>query len=288
MEAKDHKIVVIGGSGKVGAIVLQHLQGSGYQVKNVDRQLPREKTGYPTLLADVREGAQVHEAVRGADAIVHLAGHPTSGIWPENVVFRENTQITYNVLEAASHYGIPRVVFFSTMAVFYYPKPAWYAFKPEYLPVDETHPFQHHNAYSLSKQAGEATADMFSRLGGTVPVTLRPPWIVLPGEIRAKGLLDPQRFEEGLDGLWSYVDGRDVARAVQLAIEVRLDGHEVFNLSAADTCCPLPTREMVQRLWPELGDFRDELSGYQPLIDTRKARRLLGYRPIYSARDELS
>ena len=56
--------------------------------------------------------------------------------------------------------------------------------------VDEDHPQTHRNAYSLSRQAGELAADTLSRLGCTIPVSLRPAWVVAPGEVRARGLLD--------------------------------------------------------------------------------------------------
>jgi nucleoside-diphosphate-sugar epimerase len=174
----------------------------------------------------------------------------------------------------------------STIAVIYYPQPTWYPFVPRYLPVDEDHPPTHRNPYSLSKQVGELAADMFSRLGRTVPVSLRPAWVVAPGEVRAKGLLDTQDLKDGLPGLWSCTDARDVARACQAAIEADLKGHEVFNLSAPDTFAPLPTRELVRRLWPDLTDVRDAQEGYRSLIDCRKAARLLGWEALYPVRQE--
>jgi len=279
------RVVVIGGSGKVGRYLIRHLLEAGYEVRNVDRRAPDGELDCPTVLADARDGGQVHGALAGAEAVVQLAAHPFAGGPPSSVIFYDNTRITYNVLEAASNYDIPRVVCMSTMAVVYYPQPAWYPFEPRYLPVDEAHPPTHHNAYSLSKQVGELTAETFGRLGRTVPVSLRPAWIVTPGEIRAKGLLDPEALEEGLYGLWSYIDVRDVARACQAALEADLDRHQVFNLSAPDTFAPLPTLDLIRRVWPTLTDLRGDLSGYRPLIDCRKASRLLGFQAIHSVRD---
>jgi nucleoside-diphosphate-sugar epimerase len=280
------QVVVVGGSGKVGGFVIRHLLETGYEVRNVDQRPPAGKPDYPTVVADARDGGQVHSAVAGADAIVHLAAYPTTGGQPGSVILRDNTLITYNVLAAASDHAVPRVVCMSTMAVIYYPQPDWYPFEARYLPVDEEHPSTIRNPYSLSKQAGELTAEMFSRLGRTVPVSLRPAWIVTPGEIRAQGLLDPEKFEDGLYGLWSYVDARDVARACQTAIEASLERHEVLNLSAPDTFASLPTLDLIGKVWPRLTDLRGNLDGYRPLIDCRKAARLLGYEALYSARDE--
>jgi len=327
------RIVVIGGSGKLGSVVIRYLLDADYDVLNADRQPPPGTPDYPTVIVDARDGAQVYDVLAGADAVVHLAAIPVAAGPPGNVIFRDNTLMTYNVLEAASNYGIPRVVCMSTMAVIYYPPPVWYPFEPHYLPVDEEHPPTHRNAYSLgfskkiiiprcsrriaksgefrgsglgfgnpsragwdnlnsgtplSKQVGELTAEMFGRLGRTVPVSLRPAWIVSPGEIRAKGLLDPENLEDGLYGLWSYIDVRDVARACQAALEADLTRHEVFNLSAPDAFASIPTVDLVKMLWPALTDLRGDLSGHRPLIDCRKAARLLGFEAVYSVRNQPS
>jgi nucleoside-diphosphate-sugar epimerase len=276
------RTVVFGGSGKVGRVILNHLAQQGYDLLNVDLKTGDDTPDIQTVVADARDLGQVYSLLSGAEAVVQLAAYPTAGIWPEDVIFRTNTQITYNLLEAASNYAIPRVVCFSTMAVIYYPKPSWFPFEPHYFPVDETHPVSHHNAYSLSKQVGELAADMFSRLGRTVPVSLRPAWITTPEEIHAKRLLED--LDEGLQGVWSYIDVRDIARACQAALEADLTRHEVFNLTAPDTFAPIPTLELIHRNWPQLSDLRENLDGYRPLIDARKAARLLGFTPIYSAR----
>lgn len=280
------RVAVTGGSGKVGGFIIRHLLEAGYKVRNVDQRLPDGKPDYPTTIADVRDGEQVSSALAGVDAVVHLAAYPTATGRPGQVIFCDNTLMTYNVLEAASNHSIPRVVCMSSMAVIYYPRPFWYPFEPHYLPVDEEHPSSHRNAYSLSKQVGELTAEMIGRRGRTVPISLRPTWTVTPGEIQAKGLLDPENLEEGLDGLWTYIDVRDVARAYQAAIEADLTQHEVFNLSAPDTFAPLPTPDLIRRVCPALTDLRGDLSGHRSFIDCRKAARLLGFEATYSVWDE--
>lgn len=281
----NKKIVVFGGSGKVGNYIIRHLLEHGYEIQNVDRKMPIEDLDIPTILADVRDKGQVYSVLSGADAVIQLAAYPTAGKWPESVIFHDNTSITYNVLEAASNFEIPRVVCMSTLAIIYYPNPTWYLFEPQYMPVDEFHPITHKNAYSLSKHVGELTADMFSRQGHTIPVSLRPPWIVTPNEIRENGLLEDETLEKGLRGLWSYIDVRDVARACQAAIEADLSQHEVFNLSAPDTFAPIPTRDLIKKLWPNLTDLRKDIYEFQPMIDTNKAKRLLNFEPRYSVRE---
>lgn len=77
-----------------------------------------------------------------------------------------------------------------------------------------------------------------------------------------------------------------MARACQAAIEADLVEHETFNLSAPDTFASLSTRDLIGRVWPTLTDLRGDLGGYRPLIDCRKAARMLGFEAIYSVRDQ--
>ena len=58
------------------------------------------------------------------------------------------------------------------------------------------------------------------------------------------------------------------------------------NLSAPDTFAPLPTLDLIGQIWPTLTDLRGDLGDYRPLIDCRKASRVLGFEAIYSVRDE--
>ena len=53
------------------------------------------------VLTDLTDAGQVHDVVRGADAIVHFAAIPAPGLRPDNETFRINTVSTWNVFQAA-------------------------------------------------------------------------------------------------------------------------------------------------------------------------------------------
>src|ERR1035438_8641731 len=79
------KIVVTGGSGKLGRACVRDLLAHGYEVFNVDRAAPAERS-CPFILADLPDFGQTvdafsacpgEKAARGGfDAIVHLAAIP--------------------------------------------------------------------------------------------------------------------------------------------------------------------------------------------------------------------
>src|SRR5947209_8551901 len=105
-------IVVTGGSGKAGRYVVPELSDAGYRVLNVDR---RPAEGARFFDADIEDLGQTIEALRGADAVVHLAAIPSPGRHPESVVFRLNVMSTWNVLAAAEILGIQKLVLASSV-----------------------------------------------------------------------------------------------------------------------------------------------------------------------------
>src|SRR5580704_14008213 len=115
------RVVVTGGSGKLGRACVSELINHGYDVVNVDRVFPRHRLGRIengeveeslepsfSVRADLEDFgetlealAQVDQRYNGVDALVHLAAIPAPGLVPNHVVFRTNTMTTYNVFAAA-------------------------------------------------------------------------------------------------------------------------------------------------------------------------------------------
>ncbi|NIO11372.1 MAG: NAD-dependent epimerase/dehydratase family protein [Deltaproteobacteria bacterium] len=134
------KIVVTGGSGKVGTYVVQELLEAKHEVTIFDPFPPSQLTGVRWIKGDLQDLGQVISGFAGIDAVVHLAAYPIPyREIPDHVLFTNNTVATYNVHEAAFRLGISKVVQMSSGAIV-----GWaYGtknFGPEYLPVDENHP----------------------------------------------------------------------------------------------------------------------------------------------------
>jgi nucleoside-diphosphate-sugar epimerase len=292
------RVVVTGGSGKAGRSVVRDLVGHDFDVINVDTVRP-EETGTPFLRAELTQFGEAVEALREADAVVHLAAIPAPGIRSPEVTFRINVASTYNVFSAAAMLGLRRVVWASSETVVGLPFGRRYArnllddaarsghaVEPDYAPIDEEHPLRPHSTYSLSKVVGEEMARQFARWSGGTFIGLRFSAIRDPAEYAGF----PDAWSNPASGewnLWSYVDARDVAQACRLALTADVQGSEVFIIAAADTVMDRPSRELMASSFPGVR-VDDGIGEFAALLSSDKARRLLGYRPMQSWRDALS
>jgi nucleoside-diphosphate-sugar epimerase len=273
------RVVVTGGSGKAGRAVVRDLVHHGTDVLSVDLvtapDLPTEQ-----LRADLTDFGQTVEALRGADAVVHLAAIPAPRLWPDELTFRVNVTSTYNVFSAAALVGLRRVVWASSETVLGLP---FERERPAYAPIDEEHPRYPEFSYALAKLLGEEMAVQFNRWTGIPYVGLRFSNVMEPHDF--------ERFPSWQDdpqarrwNLWGYVDARDVAQACRLALDDLVGGAEVFIVAAADTVMNRPSRELMAEVYPDV-EIRGELGEYETLLSIAKARRLLGYDPAFSWRE---
>jgi len=286
----SERILVTGGSGRLGSQVVTELLEHDYEVVSIDRVRPAQRLplGARFVLTDLADVGEIAFAMKRCDAVIHLGAIPSPYSHPDDVVFGNNTGATFAVLQAASLLGIRRAAIASSGSAY---GMAWAErrFFASYVPVDEAHPLLNHDAYGLSKEVDERTAEMFARRDGMSVACLRFHWVARREEQlgRPQFHVDDEAFAEGGRGFWGYVDIRDAARAARLAIEVARDapyGFEPFNIVAADTLLGIPTEEAIQRVSPETV-IRSPLDGCVSAFDITKAKRILGWEPLHSWRD---
>lgn len=278
MRAGHGTIAITGAAGLLGRAVVADLLAGGYAVRGIDRALPAapSETGL-YMTADLTDHAATREALSGCAAVVQLAALPSPMSGPPAEVWRINTTIAGNVLTAAKECGIADVVIASSQSALGLPY-ARTVVAPLYLPVDEDHPLWPSDAYSASKAALEELAAALCREGGLNACCLRYPVIWDPGkraEHVARRLAAP---EQGARSLWAYVDLRDAARAVRLALQAGLAGFHVFNITSSRSFAEEPVEALVQRWFPGLADIRSPISGDAALFDWRRAADAIGFR----------
>ena len=217
------RIIVTGGSGKAGRWVVRGLAGAGYEVRNVDlvpsvaqisepparrhessraRLLPHpnplppgegvrgsprppgEGARVPFLRADLTDYGQAVDALKGADAVVHLAAIPAPGLATDEVTFRTNVTSTYNVFQAAATLGLKRVVWASSETVLGLP---FDKVRPDYAPIDEACTRYPQTAYALSKLVGEELAKQYARWSAHSSTPLPPSPLPLRERARVRG-----------------------------------------------------------------------------------------------------
>jgi dTDP-glucose 4,6-dehydratase len=106
------------------------------------------------IAGDVRDPSQVSEAVKGCDAVLHLAALiaiPFSYHAPDAYV-DTNVKGTLNILQAARHHGVRRVIHTSTSEVYGTARS---------VPIGEDHPLQGQSPYSATKIAADMLALSF-------------------------------------------------------------------------------------------------------------------------------
>jgi nucleoside-diphosphate-sugar epimerase len=274
------RIVVTGASGKAGRAVVRDLAEHDHDVLGIDLVAPSDSPA-PSLIADLTEFGQVVEFLAGADAVVHLAAIPASGIHTEETTFRTNMLSTFNVFEAARVLGLQRVVWASSETILGLP---FEQELPAYAPLDEEQPPLPQSSYALSKLLSEEAGRQLHRRSGIPYVALRFSNIMEPH--------DYERFPSFWDdptlrrwNFWGYVDARDVALSCRLALAAEV-GAEHFIVAAADTVMNRPSAELMAEVYPSV-PYRPTGGEFDTLLSIAKARTLLGYAPQWSWRDHV-
>ena len=284
------KVLVTGGSGKLGRAVLRDLVAHGYDVLNVDQQGLGEPI-CPSVRIDLTNFGEVASAILGGvderggpfDAVVHLAAIPAPGLAANARTFANNVTTTYNVFEATRLAGIKNVVFASSETVLGLP----FDTPPPYAPVDEEYFPRPESAYSLGKLLDETMAAQFCRWDPELRmVGLRFSNVMYPEDYAAfpKFDSDPKARKWNL---WAYIDARDGAQAVRRAIQAEFKGFEAFIIANADSVMNRSNISLLAEVFPSV-PHKGNFSTNQTLLSIEKAKRMLGYSPQYSWRNELS
>jgi UDP-glucose 4-epimerase len=268
------RVLVTGHRGKIGLPIAEHLERSGHAVVGFDLAEG----------ADLLDLAAVKRAASGCAAIVHLGAlaHDTAGS-PEQIM-AVNVLGTWHVLLAAQAAGVARVVHFSSVQALGIAEGERL---PDYFPVDDEHPRRAMRPYGLSKRLAEDLCEGFTARTGIATVSLRPVAVWNPeayARIEQQRGVDPR---SEWDPYWEYgafVDVRDVAAAVERALEVPFSGHHRALLCAADISASAPGLELARRLAPGVPIRRPEpytADPWRALFDCSTAEAVLGWRPRY-------
>jgi len=174
------KVLVTGADGFIGSHLVEALLEEEYEVRAFVlynsfndwgwlETFPKEKLEKIDVFAgDVRDPNAVREAMKGMDAVMHLAALiaiPYSYYAPDAYV-DTNIKGTLNVLQATRDLGTKRVLVTSTSEVYG---------TAQYVPIDENHPYQGQSPYSATKIGADRLAESFYR-SFHLPVTIVRPF----------------------------------------------------------------------------------------------------------------
>ncbi|MEU6822990.1 NAD(P)-dependent oxidoreductase [Streptomyces atriruber] len=228
-------VLLTGAAGGLGTLMRGLLPSYGYDLRPLDvRPLADEPDA---VTADLADREALRKAVRGTDAVLHLAGISLESTFDK--ILKANIEGTYNLYEAAREEGVRRIVFASSNhAVGFTPRPQG---DDPLIPVDT--PRRPDTFYGLSKSFGEDLAQLYWDKHGIETVSVR------------IGSCFPEPSSVRMLSVWmSPEDGARLFHAALTAEDVR---HTVVYGSSANT-----------RLWWDLSSAR--ALGYEPRDDSEQ------------------
>ncbi|MBI3493213.1 MAG: GDP-mannose 4,6-dehydratase [Acidobacteria bacterium] len=301
------KVLVTGADGFIGSHLTEALVRRGDDVRAfvlynsfgswgwLDYAPAELKSRLDVFAGDIRDPRGVVQAMKGRDAVLHLAALisiPYSYHSPDTYV-DTNVKGTLNVLQAARELGVRRVVHTSTSEVYG---------TARFVPITEEHPLQAQSPYSATKIAADQLARAFHASFGLPVVTVRPfntygprqsaraviPTIITQiagGQRRIKlGAISPTRdFSYVQDTVAGFIAVLNSDQG--LGEVVNLGGN--FEVSIGDTA-----RLIAETMNAEIEIVCDE-SRVRPQhseverlwADNTKVRRLFGWAPAWGGRD---
>lgn len=301
------KVLVTGADGFIGSHLTEALVRSGYDVRAfvyynsfnswgwLDQSPSEIRTQLDVFAGDIRDPYGVKNAMRGCDAVLHLAALiaiPYSYHSPDTYI-DTNVKGTLNIVQAARELGVSKIVHTSTSEVYG---------TARFVPITEEHPLQGQSPYSASKIGADQIAMSFHNSFNTPVAIIRPfntygprqsaraiiPTVITQiaaGKRHIKlGALHPTRdFNFVADTVRGFMAMMESANSVGEIINIGSN----FEVSIGDTVALIaeamgadieietedarlrPANSEVERLW----------------ADASRAKTLLGWEPAYGGRD---
>jgi nucleoside-diphosphate-sugar epimerase len=263
------RVLVTGATGRIGSRLVPRLAAGGevrVVVRDPDRAAELWNRGFDVIDGDLRDPETVKRAVAGQDAVVHLAA-AFRGV-PDGEMVAVNRDATVELARASLTAGVERFVLASTSLV-YGPgrgRPA--------VEDDEPRPT---GGYPTSKAAAEHALAQLQREAGLGLRTVRLAFVYGDGDPH---LAQSLGFAARRPAHWRLhmVHHADVAQGLDLVLRASDVDGRVFNV--ADDA-PVTGWELATRCGEPSPAVDGPVDPWEGIVDTRRIRDELGYRPVY-------
>ena len=305
---KNQRILITGADGFIGSHLTEALVRQGHSVRAfvlynsfnswgwLDHTPKDISDNMDVFAGDIRDPHGVRAAMKGCDAVLHLAALiaiPYSYIAPDSYV-DTNVKGTLNICQAALENGCERVIHTSTSEVYG---------TAQYVPIDEKHPLQPQSPYSASKIGADAIAMSYWN-SFKLPVTIARPFntygprqsarAVIP-TIITQALTRQEVFLGDLSPTRDFTYVKDTVEAFINIAECNETIGETFNVGSGLEISIGELAEMISKLIDKdisiIEDeqrIRPEKSEVQRLLaDSTLAQKTFGWKPNVSLEDGL-
>lgn len=297
-DLRNSRILITGGAGLVGSHIADRLaredvaevivldnfvRGRRENLEQAQRTLRR----LSVVEGDITDSATVRAAMRGVDYVFHQAAlRITQCAEMPRLAMDSLIGGTFNVLEAAVAEGVRKVVAASSASVYG---------EPDYVPMDEGHPFNNRTLYGACKIADEQLLRAFHDMYGLDYIALRyfnvygprmDAWgvyteVMIRWLQRLQAGEPPVIFGDGLQTM-DFIYIEDIAEANVLAMQSGATD-DVFNVASGRETS---LRELCRQLCiaagrPEMEPLFEPARKVNPVTrrlgGTEKARQGIGF-----------
>lgn len=301
------KVLITGSDGFIGSHLTEMMVRLGFNVRAfaiynslgswgwLDNCHDDIRGQFEVILGDVRDLDSIRDAMKGCDAVLHLAALvaiPYSYIAPESYI-DTNIKGTLNILRAARDLGIRKVVHTSTSEVYG---------TARYVPIDESHPIQAQSPYAATKIAADQLAHSFYTSFG-LPVTIVRPFNTY-GPRQSSRAIIPTIISQISSGMreiklgavsptrdFSYVN--DTVSGFIAALRSEQGVGETINLGSSFEISIKDTAELIAELMNVKIDIISDQLRLRPknseverlYSDNSRAKELLGWEPNFGGKD---
>ncbi len=228
-------VIVTGGSGHIGNVLVRALLSKGYKVGVIDKD-PRDKTleglDIEYYQGDIRDLDFLIKIFKKAKHVCHLAGIISIATGKEELMYTVNVEGTKTVIEACKRAKVQRLLYTSSIHALYEP--------PKGTPITETLAKIEDTENDYARTKILATEEVLKASKEDLDtVVVYPSGIAGPYDFRNSefgSLIKNARTYSKvfyIEGGYNFVDVRDVAKGIILALEKGKTG-EGYLLAGQD------------------------------------------------------
>lgn len=293
------KVLVTGGAGFIGSHIVEELVAKGYEAVVVDNLVSGSilniNKNNAIYIMDIRETTLQQVFMKEKpEIVIHAAAQVDVRKSLDDPTYDAVSNIlgTINVLECCRIWGVRKLIYSSSAAVYG---------NPQYLGIDEEHPARPISNYGVSKYAAEKYIQSYHALYGLDYTILRYSNVFGPrqGSSGEGGVIykflnnifngrQPVIYGSG-EQTRDFIFADDVARANLLAVDRGSKG--IFNISTGQRHSINNMLSIICRLVSDnisplrAGAIEGDI--LHSCLDNRKARDMLRWKPTYTMEEGL-